>query len=393
MPYPPRDGGSLATYNMARGLAEAGNRVDLLAMNTAKHHVSSDDILTEIPGSVKSVAVYVDNRVNYFSLLYNLIFTSRPYNSERYISIDFKAMLAKILNDKRYDLVQLEGLYLAPYIDTIREFSDAVVAYRAHNVEHRIWEKYGQRDNNPLKKWYIDIQYHRIMRLEQWFINQYDMLVAITENDLEIYNKMGNIKPGIVATFGMYDDQASLKRHYEGDVYCLQFIGALDWLPNIEALEWFFENVWEELKRRRPSLRFYVAGRNAGPELAAYLRKSGADFVGEVKNSGEFLSKPGILVVPLFSGSGVRVRVVEAMYFGKPIVASREALSGISYENGIHLFSANDPDRFIVYIGRLLDKPADGRAMGMRARELALKSYNNRTITENLTGFYKKYTA
>ncbi len=392
MPFPPRDGGSLATYNMLKGLAEEGNRVDLLAMNTAKHF---SPLALRQPESViveRFVSVYVDNRVKLSSLVTNLLVSSLPYNAGRYISVKFREALAEMLKSVKYNVVQLEGLYLAAYIDTIREYSDARIVYRAHNIEHLIWERVGLNNNNLLKKWYIKGQSGRIRRFEHGVINRYDMIAAITENDMETLNVMGNNKPCIVAHFGMYDKNSRTAATQGSDELCLQFIGALDWLPNIEALQWFSENVWKVLKNRYPDLRFYIAGRNAGRRLVRYLRKTEADFLGEIESAAEFLNTPGILVVPLLSGSGVRVRVIEAMYSAKPIIASSKAVSGISCEEGKHLLLADDPAGFIYCIEKLLHNPADASSMGRSAREFAVKTFNNREISGRLTDFYKKHT-
>lgn len=393
MPFPPRDGGSLATYNMVKGLAEAGNSVDLIAMNTAKHF---SPVALQQPGSTgadRFVSVYVDNKFKLSSLLSNLLFSSLPYNAGRYISNKFRDALTGTLKSGKYDVVQVEGLYLAAYLDTIRKYSDARVVYRAHNIEHRIWENFGIYNRNPLKKWYIKKQSARIRRFEQEVVNRYDMLAAITEKDLEILNGMGNHKPCIVTHFGMYDTYAETAPNGRDGELCLQFIGALDWLPNVEALEWFSENVWKVLKKSHPDLRFYIAGRNAGRRLVRYLRRIEADFMGEIESAAEFLSSPGILVVPLLSGSGIRVRVIEAMYSAKPIIASSMAVSGISCEEGKHLLLADNPAGFVYHIENLLDNPAGAYSMGTRARQFALKSFNNSEIAGKLTDFYKKHTA
>ena len=389
-PFPPRDGGSLASYNMAKGLAEAGNRVDLLAMNTSKHYSSNGNPDNVIPGVNMIRKVYVDTSVSYTGLIINLLFSSFPYNARRFINLEFERELDSMLLGTTYDIVQLEGLYLAPYVKNIRGNSDALIVYRAHNIEHIIWESYYRRGRNPIKKLYLGNLYKRIRSFEQNFVNEYDLLVSITNVDLEHFKRMGNKKPSIVAPFGMYPDKFPVCNHSDRGDYCLQYIGALDWMPNIDGLDWFIRKVWGKLKNNRKELRFVVAGRNAKSGYNKHLVKNRIDFRGEVENASEYLLETGILVVPLFSGSGIRVRIIEAMLMGKPVIATSFAVSGIPAESGTHLLIADDENAFTESVEMMLDDKEWAFRIGNNARDFVLNHYTNGIITKELTAFYKK---
>ncbi|TVR72540.1 MAG: glycosyltransferase [Marinilabiliales bacterium] len=391
LPWPPNDGGSLATYNMAKGLAGAGNRVDVLAMRTSRHSSHTDVSDITIPGVDRVYSVFVDNRIKWNNLLINLFNSSLPYNASMYINEEFRERLVSLLRERNYDVVQLEGLYLAPYLRDIREFPGLIMSYRAHNIEHRIWERFGRQSGGIIRRFYVGCQAERIRNYEQDIIDKYDLLVAISSDDLEIFDSMGNSRPSVVAPFGVDNDAIQCVEYGGADELCLQFIGALDWMPNVEALEWFIDNVWESLRFRRPGLKFYVAGRNAGKSLVKKLTACGIDFLGEVENASGFISQPGILVVPLFSGSGIRVRIIEAMWAGKAVVASPAAISGIPADDGKHLIVAEDGKAFTESVERLLDGVGKARVIGNHAREFALKYYNNGDIARKVADFYKKH--
>ena len=390
-PSPPRDGGSLATFNMARGLSGAGNRVDILAMKTSKHFSTPEKNEAAVPGANQVSAVYVDTSVRYTGLLRNFFFSSFPYNAERFISDDFSAKLANLLNENQYDIIQMEGLYLLPYIPVIRANSSAILVYRAHNVEYLIWRSYYLRENNFLKKFYLGKLYKRILNLEQSFLNSYDLIVPITRLDLDQLNSMGNDKPYYIAPFGMYSDELPEYRKPETDDISLQYIGALDWMPNIDGLNWFIDKVWNQLKSYRRGLVFRVAGRNANKDYARYLVKNGIDFWGEVGNAGEYLSQNGILIVPLFAGSGIRVKIIEAMFMGKPVITTSFAVSGIPVEHGKHMLLADNENAFAEAVVKLLDDPGYAYELGKNAKLLAQRHFNNTDITKGLSAFYKKY--
>jgi polysaccharide biosynthesis protein PslH len=388
-PYPPRDGGSLATYNMARGLVEAGNCLDLLAMNTSKHY-SADVSSIDIKGLNKVRDVFIDNTYSYAGLLNNLLFSSMSYNAEQFVNREFEMVLSGMLREKHYDFVQLEGLYLSPYIQAIREGSEAGIIYRAHNIEHVIWRSYSRRVNK-LKRLYFINQEKKIRILEKGIINKYDLLATFTETDLEILNALGNDRPSIVAPFGIYPDEFPAGKVSVNQGLHLQYIGALDWMPNIESLDWFIDNVWLRVKKKYPDLRFFVAGRNAKNEFVKKMIGKGIDFVGEVESSKEYLSNEGIVIVPLFSGSGIRVRIIEALSMKKPIIATSLAVAGIPVENGVNILIADTSDTFIEHIDKLLSNRHYADTLGESGGELSSRVFNNRIIAEELTLFYKNH--
>lgn len=389
-PFPPRDGGSLATYNMIRGLAESGNYVDLLLMNTSKHFTEDAGSTIDIKGLNKVKIVNIDNSVRFFSLVFNFAFSKLPYSAVRFTSRRFKSALLQLLKDNDYGIIQLEGLFLAPYLELIRNNSNALVVYRAHNVEHLIWQRLYMRENNFLKKWYLRVLYSRIENYERSFINSYDLLVTITGNDLEILNTLGNKKPSIVAPFGMYIQGLSKSKPVRSDNLCILYIGALDWMPNIEALDWFLKEVWPAVRKRFPEMVFRVAGRNAKKNFLMDYAEKGVISHGEIDNPGDFLGENGIVVVPLFSGSGIRVRIIEAMFAGRPVIASSVAVSGIPVVNEINILLADDGERFVYYIEKLVADQEFASFIGVNAGHFARKNYENREISENLADFYKK---
>jgi len=202
VPYPTKDGGAIACMNLTRGFSLLGHQVTVLSMNTAKHNVSMDDI----PDSVKELAdfqlVDVPARINAASALWNLFFSLKPYNAVRFISSKFKAELKQVLLENEFDIVQLEGLYLCPYIPLIRKNSKAKIVYRAHNIEHEIWDRTAINSKGFTKR-YLKLLSRRIRKFEIRLLNDYDLIVPITERDSLILSQFGNTKPGHVSQTGI----------------------------------------------------------------------------------------------------------------------------------------------------------------------------------------------
>lgn len=389
VPYPANDGGAIACMNLTKGFALLGHKVTVLAMNTKKHHTN----LSDIPESVKDWAdfnlVDVPASISVIPAIFNLLFSGKPYNAVRFISGKFARALEKLLKENQYEIVQLEGLYVCPYIPIIRKYSNAKIVYRAHNIEHEIWERSAAMSRG-FKYYYLKVLAGRIKRFEKNFINQYDLLVPITERDGIILDKMGNTKPVHVSPTGI--DSTVLIPHAKNLEHPSLFhIGSLEWAPNQEGLIWFIDKCWPRIRSRFPNLQFYIAGRKAPDWLIRRFHVPNIQFLGEVPDAYQFMNSKSIMVVPLFSGSGMRIKIIEGMALGKPIVSTPIGTEGISTQSGTNILIADNEDEFVNDIERLIMDETLLNRIGRNAIEYIQKKFDNLTLAGALTGFYLKY--
>ena len=389
LPYPPKDGGSIATLNMALGFTDLGHNVTLLAMNTSKHFFNVDSIPAQLKEKIKIHDVEIDTEINYTAAIKNLLFSKMPYNAERFISKDYSKKLVEILKSDSFDIIQLEGLYLTPYIEEIKKHSKALVVLRAHNIEHEIWERISAQKKSPFKKLYCYEIAKRIKKLKIKFINQYDLLVPITERDAERFNYLGNKKPVHVAPAGI-DTKKLIPEPSKKDYPSICHIGTLDWIPNQEGLTWFIKNVWKELSDLHPELKFYIAGRNAPKWINKLFDEKNIIFLGEIENAYDFINKNEIMIVPLFSGSGIRVKIIEGMALGKAIITTSVGIEGIPAKNGKDVIIEDTPENFIKQIDNLIKNRKKIDEIGKNAIKFAETNFDNTNISAKLIDFYSK---
>jgi polysaccharide biosynthesis protein PslH len=152
IPYPPRDGGAIATLSLSMSLQDRGTRLLLLGMNTSKHYCDMESLPESITSNIKMESVDVNTDLSFWDAIKNLLFSGLPYNATRFISKNFSKKLIELLQNQKFDVIQLEGLYMAYYIQVIRKHSDALIALRAHNVEHEIWERTSQQEKSFFKE-------------------------------------------------------------------------------------------------------------------------------------------------------------------------------------------------------------------------------------------------
>ncbi len=385
-PYPPNDGGSLASYGMIRSFSRHGHDVTLLTMCTPKHGLSQQD-KNALSAMVRLFTVEVDTTINKFRLLVNFIFSRMPYNAERFISLAFDTTLSRILQNASFDIVQLEGLYLMPYADTIRRHSRARIVLRAHNVEHEIWSRIAAQESSVIKKFYFKILSGRIMQFEVGYLNHYDLLVPITRRDLDIFNHLGNIKPAHVCPAAL-DAESLSEPEMPAGLPTLFFLGSLEWRPNQEGLLWFTDQVLPMLLPRHPGLRLHIAGRNAPVWLQKRMKKPGIVFHGEIPDSTVFIRNHDIMVAPCFSGSGMRVKIIEAMSHGKPVVTTPIGAEGLGAAHNENILISDSINEFAEFLDRLIKFPDFYRKIGHNATIFIQKNFDNMKVSAELIGFY-----
>ena len=167
------------------------------------------------------------------------------------------------------------------------------------------------------------------------------------------------------------------------------FIGALDWRPNKEGLDWFITNVWPSLSKAQPDLKFHIAGRNTPPELMN-LNVKNIVIHGEVPNAVDFINAHNVMIVPLFSGSGMRVKILEGMALKKTIVTTALGMEGIDATHGKELLVADQPDAFKDAVILALQDQHLRESIGQSAQEFVSQYYDHTTIASKLIEKYSQ---
>jgi glycosyltransferase involved in cell wall biosynthesis len=390
-PYPPKEGGPIAMNAIIEGLIRKGHQVKVLTVNTNKYFVDLAEIPINYRKKTNIEAVYIDLSIKPVEAFLNL-FTRHSYHVQRFVSRQFEEKLVEILKNDTFDIVQIEMLYLTPYVKVIRRYSKAKVILRAHNIEHRIWERIALNTRNTVRRKYMNHLYKTLKDYELNALKLFDGVVAITKNDADFFRATGTNVPVTGIPFGI-----QIRKHHEpvrvdkGPV-SLFHIGAMNWYPNMEGIRWFLDEVWPLVHQEFPELVFYLAGRNI-PAWMFNMRIPGLQVVGEVDDAHTFMRSKTIMVVPLFSGSGIRIKIIEGMTAGNAIISTRIGAEGIHCENGTHILFAETPSEFLEAIRRCIKDPELCRQLGQNASELIEKEHNNDKLIDKLLEFYNSIPA
>lgn len=384
-PYPPVDGGCLAMHSITEGLTNEGVNVTVLAINTPKHTCDPNNLPTSYLEKTAFKTAFVNTRINPVSIFLNF-FSNTPYNIQRFYSKKFEQLIISVLKENEFDIIQFESLYVIPYLAIVKKYSNAKFILRAHNVEHQLWERRSMEEKNILKKYYLNLLASRIKKHETAAINNVDAVVTITHIDETYFKKITPKGTFLTIPFGIDIEKYS---HFpsHASLATVFFIGALDWKPNIDGLLWFIKNVWQNISKQLPGTKIHIAGKNT-PQKIKNLSSGNIQVDGEVPDALEYMSRHNIMIAPLFSGGGMRIKIIEAMAMGKVVITTTMGAEGIPCKNGENILIADTREDFSKRLIESIGNQEQCNTIGNNAKQFAFQHYDNKILSKKLIAFY-----
>jgi glycosyltransferase involved in cell wall biosynthesis len=388
MPFPMNDGGAYSIYFNSLSLLGQGVELKILAMDLQSFMGDVKQIPFDFIQKTKFEFIPVDNRVKLFKALLNF-FCSSSYFVTRFYSEKYCNRLIELLNSNQYDIIQLEHLYLAVYLPYIRKHSNAKVILRTQNVESLIWRRYLKNVNNPFIKIFISVALKRLSIFEFEVINNVNGIFTISPFDNNYFRK--HLKHDKITVIPIGVDFLRFNRIDINKQYCnfpvLYHLGSMDWSPNVEGLKWFIKDVFPLLIKKYPDIKFMIAGKNM-PKWFFNRKSANLIVEGTINDAIKFQEDKSILIVPLLSGSGIRVKILDGLAMGKTIVSTALGVEGIPVENNVNILIADSKEDFVRQISRAIESESLCRTIGVNAIKLAKDNFNIKMIGSRMFEFY-----
>ena len=374
-PYPKVDGGSIAIAQVLEALLEIGCNVTFLCMETDKH--PSQNSITKT--NLNFNAIYVNTKLKIASAISNM-FTKQSYILSRFNQNVFRVALKKILKKQTFDTILFESLFTSAYLNTVNEHSNAKNLYRAHNIEHHIWLEQSNQKMNIFKRWYLNIQAKRLKNEEIKFWNNIDSILSISKTDKSYILKQCRTP---THTLGLHIEKRHIYQNDQSTKVDFFHIGAMDWLPNQDGINWILKDVFPKVKQTEKSAEIHLAGRAMSDKLKSHFQ-DGYYNHGKVNNAIDFMSKHKVMLVPLFSGSGIRVKIIEGMSLGKCIISTSIGVKGINCCNNKNILIANTENEFIEKMCFCIQNPDKVNEIGNEAKKYARENFTKEHIMNEL---------
>lgn len=388
VPWPLNEGGTIGIYNFTRAFAEKGHEVHLYCLDGLKHNTPLKEAEQELSKYANTYFHPIDTDVKPDDALKNLL-SKESYNVVRFDNGAFKQELAKLLEREHFDVVQLEGTYAGPYVDTIREHHKGIISLRMHNVEYEIWERLAANNNNPLKAWYLKVLAKRLKKYEFELLNKVDLIVPVTQTDANKFKDLAPSKPYLVIPAGIdesyweYSPSYALNKWYH--------LGSMEWLPNKEAVEEYLRSWHPLIQQQLPNYSFHLAGK--GIDTDAYESSNKLSVYSVVHDAYTFVRDMDVCVVPLLSGSGIRLKILEAMSAGKLVVSTSVGIQGIDALDNEHLLIVDSPADLKAKLNAIATGEIDVEKLIKNAKALVHHKYSIEACSQELTSYYHKASA
>ncbi len=386
IPYPLNDGGAIAIYYVSKYMYLAGHQVVIASLNTNKHY-QDPSVMNEF------AQVYthdINTDLSIWKALNNLFFSNIPYNIQRFLSQEFSELLIEVTQKHPPDIIQLEGLHLCLYLDLMKSITHVPVILRAHNVEFEIWQRLSQNEKNPLKKVYLNHLSQKIKKYEIQNLNLLDGILSISSKDENHFRKLGYKGPIKTVPVGVSEKWLNQDLFFEEKITQIGFLGSLEWLPNVQGLEWFLDNVWLKFHEQFPDIELHIAGKKPIEKVKKWKYPK-VVIHGEVPDALEYLKSFSVVIVPLLSGSGMRVKVIESMALGKCIITTSIGAEGIDVQHYKNIIVANQPSEWLKELENLIKNPTFAIQLGEKAREFVKEHYEWSHLIQEMQNFYQQF--
>lgn len=385
LPYPPYSGGVIKSWKLIEHLSKKHEVY-------AAYFLKNDDADHEAEMLSKvQLAGHYSEAIDVPRTAMNLIKSNLkriPLNLYRNKSKKFKEATKQIAED--CDLIFVDHYEVFQYVP--KKFKGRVVLHQ-HNCEYLMWDRFAKVESSMLKKSALKNQAWRIKKYEKKICNKSDVVLA-APNDIDELQQIGATKTKYMETYHLGDgkllDAPAL--HFSNSENALLFVGTLTWEANVDGLLWFLKEGWQALKAKQPDLKFYIVGKNPDQRIVEQVKTLGEDVVltGFVEDLEPYFQKCRVFVSPLRFGSGIKVKVMNAMYRGIPTVTTSVGAEGLAVKHGQELMINDEMPAFVESTDKLLNEQATWATLSKKSRALANEKYTwdavMKIVDESLVG-------
>jgi glycosyltransferase involved in cell wall biosynthesis len=382
-PFPLTSGKRIRSFNLLSRLAKR-HRITYLAHRNPdpEEQRLAERALREvgIRPYVVNYSIPPKSGIGFYGRLARNIFSSLPFSVATHSS---REMAREIDELQLLDPPDLWHCEWTPYAQAMRGRKLPWIVM-AHNVEALIWKRFTETETHPAKRWLMRQQWKKFEAFEKWAYSTSLVSIAVSAEDarlmeVQVERDVQVVDNGVDSTY--FRPDPTVPR----DPRRLLFLGSLDWRPNLDAVRLLLEEIFPQVLQREPRAHLDIVGRHPPDwlkELAA--RTTGVELHANVPDVRPYLHRAGLLVVPLRIGGGSRLKILEALAAGVPVLTSTVGVEGLRLESGLHCTIADETEAWIHNILRMMQNSQEGRTQAERGRRVVLDEYEWSGLAEEM---------
>lgn len=383
-PYPLYEGRALRTYNLIKQTARE-HEVHLLSFVQTPEEVEGIKHMVDVCASVKSVPLYMGGTgALVWDVLRELVSFS-PLMAVKYRTAEMRRCIATALSAQQFDVVHLDMLHLADYISEVHGLPVVLVE---HNVESVLLHRRIEAESSFFKRLYFRYQLKKLERYEAWACRQADHVVSVSANDAQQlmmmtgHRRVTTVPNGVDSEFFKPSTSGTSARH-------AVFVGGLTWFPNLDAVEYFAREILPLIVREVPDFVLTVVGKNPAQGLDPVLTSNPAiKLTGLVEDVRPYIEEAAVYVVPLRVGGGTRLKILDALASGKPLVSTSVGREGLDLVDGCDILVADDARGFANAVVGVLKDAVGAAELSSNGRKAVQERYEWTVIAKSLLSVY-----
>lgn len=377
LPAPLDDGWKIRTFHLMRGYVRNGWTLDLVSFCSPGQKISEFQDLRTICNEVH----LVDRAKSYaiLDMLRGLLFL-KPFNIYNFFLLQMlNAVKSKVLQNT-YDLVQVEDVIMAQYM--LKEMGNACRILDMHNVESSLMKRYADNANNFFKRSYAKITAKKLQKYEIAVSSKFDRFLVCSKDDQDLL-KYSGIQMDVQVVPNGVDCNYFQQLSFDPSAKDIVFVGTMNYHANISGVHYFVKDILPLILKKSPDTHFYIVGKSPSKSVCN-LCNSSITVTGMVADVREYLRKARVVVAPLLVGGGTRLKILEAMACGRPVVSTSIGAEGIGAEHGKQIMMADRPEDFAQCVLKLLADSTLCENLGQLGCDFVQNKYNWYKITDNL---------
>lgn len=266
--------------------------------------------------------------------------TGRPLAVEKYRNREVVKLLARLIKENHYDLVYCDHLQMGVYEDMFPARIPLILD--EHNCESELARQRAESSTNFLKTAFLSIEYEKLKKFEAHIVSRAKKVIVLSEQDKTRLIENGSSGDFVLIPIGV-EDRGIKKYRSERNPMRLLFLGTLTWEPNVSGIDWFLNKVYPNLE----DVKLVIAGKGVSSRLRDKALSVGAEVLGYIESVDEVYERCDVMIVPLFMGSGQRVKIIEAFSKGMPVVTTSIGVEGIHVEDRREVLIADTSNHFV----------------------------------------------
>jgi glycosyltransferase involved in cell wall biosynthesis len=324
----------------------------------------------------------------YGELLANF-FSPYPFNVNKDYDPALRERARQLLESEAYDLLICDFVQMAR--NAMGLPIEASILFE-HNVEAQMFERQAQQERQALKRWLLAYQSRKMTAFEADAGRQFRTVIAVSPQDRQTFQQRYGwqnvevIDTAVDVDFFQPGERAERPDH-------LVFLGSMDWLPNIDGVEFFVREIWPAIRVARPQATLQIVGRNPTPEVLRLGDIPGITVSGTVADVRPLVAEAAAVVVPLRMGGGTRIKIFEALALEKAVVSTPLGAEGLPVQHGEHLLLAESPERFAQCVIDLLESESLRRTLGATARRFVAAHFSAEAVAQQFSQICERTVA